>query len=303
MRILERRSAQGSTADLILGTGLVGDAVVQAARLLPNLAADVHFPTAWEDPSKLRSSLVAAAATLHGHRRVRLFWCAGRAAFGSSAEQCAGELEAFEVVLDWAVELSHSADVEFHLTSSAGGLHEGQLLVSAASSALVQRPYGELKLQQERALHASALASRFVYRLSSVYGTPLAGRRMGLVSALVLNALQHRSTQITANSWTQRDFVSAYDVGTFMAQDGKTPTRALHEGVHYLVSGLPLSIWALQLALERHLFTRVPVHYTTGKDNFQSTTFSPSLRPAHWSVSSVESNLPRLVAALQTHGR
>lgn len=302
MRIITRSSEKGTTADLIVGTGLVGDAVVQAVRLLPGLTTDVLVPTTWEEPSALAASLLTAAQTLPTPRRARVFWCAGRAAFSSTADQCANELRAFEVVLQWAVELSTSTDVEFHLTSSAGGLHEGQLLVNEPASARAHRPYGELKLQQERALHAAPLTSRFVYRLSSVYGTPLQGRRMGLVSALVLNALQHRSTQITANSWTQRDFVSANDVGTFMAQEEKPPTRALHEGVHYLVSGLPLSIWSLQLALERRLFTRVPVHYTTGKDNFQSTTFSPALRPTRWSASSVESNLPRLIATAQSLG-
>jgi hypothetical protein len=108
---------------------------------------------------------------------------------------------------------------------------------------------------------------------------------------------------ITAHASTLRDFVAAADVGTFMAQEGNATTRALHDRVHYLVSARPLSIGELHLALERHFFTRVRVNYSTGKDNFESTTFSPRLRPAHWIPSSVESNLPKLVAAMQGRGR
>ena len=202
------------------------------------MLSDVHLATDWND---LGASLAAAAAALKS-QRTRVFWCAGRAGFSSDATQCEAEQRSFETVLRWAEKLE--VPLEFHLASSAGGLHEGQLLVSAGDPLTTARPYAALKRAQEQALTASTLRDRFVYRLSSVYGVPVPGRRLGLISTLVLNALRHRPTTITANASTLRDFVSAEDVGRFMAQEHKAP------GVHYLVSGHPLSVWALQLAVE-----------------------------------------------------
>lgn len=285
MRLIHRSSG---LADVILGVGLVGEQVAEAARLLPGLLSDESFPTKWDS---LQSSLDESTGVLRAlaPTRVRVFWCAGRAGFGADAAQCEGERLRFELVLRWAERLA--APLEFHLTSSAGGLHEGQLLVSAPDAVTTARPYAALKLAQEQALAASTLSARFVYRLSSVYGIPAPGRRLGLISTLVLNALRRRPTLITAHASTQRDFVSAADVGRFMALEEK----AL--GLHYLVSGHPLSIWSLQLAVERALLRPVSVVYSVKKDNVESTSFLPSLRPPLWDASSVEANLPRITQA------
>ena len=291
MRLIHRSTG---VADVFLGVGLVGEQVAQAARLLPGLLSDQVFPTKWD---ALGQALEAATGALRrlGPSRVRVFWCAGRAGFGSDAAQCEGERSSFETVLRWAAGIA--APLEFHLTSSAGGLHEGQMLVSAPHDVTTARPYSALKLAQEEALAASKLSARFVYRLSSVYGLPAPGRRLGLISTLVLNALRRRPTLITAHASTQRDFVSAADVGRFMALEDKP------QGIHYLVSGHPLSIWSLQLAVERALLRPVSVVYSVQKDNVESTTFLPSLRPPQWDASSVEANLPRITQAAQTWAR
>lgn len=288
MRLLRR---EGGQVDLIFGVGLVGARVVESARRLPGstLLQDVVIPVKWEN---LEPSLAEVQLAMRGAERVRLFWCAGRAGFGSDAAQCEGERKSFEAVLGWAEQLA--LPLEFHLASSAGGLHEGQSLVGAPDQVTTARPYAALKLEQEKALAAAKLTSRFVYRLSSVYGVPVPGRRLGLISTLVLNALRHRPTTITADASTLRDFVSAADVGRFIAQEEKT------EGLHYLVSGQPLSVWALQLAVQRALQRPVRVAYSVRKENVASTSFSPSLRPAHWDSSSVESNLPLIASAAQS---
>lgn len=296
MRLLLRSSSSGVVAELIFGLGLVGASVADAARLLPGaeLLQDTSIPTRWD---ALEGSLeeVSRALSACSPQRVRVFWCAGRAGFGSDVAQCDGEQERFETLLRWAERLEYA--LEFHLTSSAGGLHEGQLLVSSPEQVTTTRPYAALKWKQEQALAASSLTTRFVYRLSSVYGVPVPERRLGLISTLVLNALRHRPTLITAHASTLRDFVSAADVGRFMAKEEKAP------GLHYLVSGHPLSVWSLQLAVERTLLRPVSVVYSTQKDNVESTSFLPSLRPAHWDASSVESNLPKITFAAQTWAR
>ncbi len=296
MRLIYRSSPDGEVADLVLGVGVVGEQVAASVTRLPGSVTldDQLIPTQWEDlPTSLERVRVALEA--RPPVRARVFWCAGRAGFGADAAQCEGELANFERALRWAERLK--GPIEFHLASSAGGLHEGQVLVSAPEPVTTERPYAALKLAQERALAASKVTSQFVYRISSVYGPPSPGRRLGLISALVLNTLRHRPTLITANASTQRDFVSAADVGRFMASEAKAP------GLHYLVSGSPLSIWALQLAVERTFQRPVSVVYSIQKDNVASTSFLPSLRPPRWDASSVESNLPRIAQAAQSWAR
>lgn len=289
MRLLRRTSG----LELIFGVGLVGAGVADAIRLLPGsqLLHDTTIPTRWDAlSSSLEEVLVALSASKP--QRVRVFWCAGKAGFASDQAQCALEQQRFETVLRWAEQLE--TPLEFHLASSAGGLHEGQLLVGSPFELNTSRPYAALKLAQEHALQNSRVQHRFVYRLSSVYGVPVPEHRLGLISTLVMNALRRTPTLITAEASTLRDFVSAADVGRFMAQEEKA------EGLHYLVSGHPLSIWSLQLAVERALRRPVSVVYSIKKDNVASTSFLPSLRPAYWEASSVEANLPRITAAAQT---
>ncbi len=287
MRLLHRSSC----VDLILGVGLVGAWVAEAVRLLPGsqLLQDTTLPTRW---NALSSSLEEVRASVQKPPRVRVFWCAGKAGFASDRAQCELERHCFETVLRWAERLE--TQLEFHLVSSAGGLHEGQLLVGSKAEVITTRPYAALKLSQERALQSSSVKQQFIYRLSSVYGVPVPERRLGLISTLVINALRRKPTLITAEASTLRDFVSAQDAGRFMAQEEKA------EGLHYLVSGHPLSIWSLQLAVERALRRPVSVVYSITKDNVASTSFLPSLRPRHWEASSVEANLPRITAAAQS---
>jgi UDP-glucose 4-epimerase len=278
-----------TVTELIFGVGLVGAWVVDAVKRLPGVLSSQSIPTNW---SHLPSSLEEVKKALGEPPRVRVFWCAGRAGFSSTQAECDEELRSFEQFLAWTERLGVPA--EFHLTSSAGGLHEGMLFVTSADQLTTERPYAALKLEQERALEASSIKARYTYRLSTVYGPPVPERRLGLVSTLVLNALRQRSTLITAEASTLRDFVSAVDVGAFIAREEKPA------GLHYLVSGKPLSIWSLQLAVEHVLHRPVRVSYSVRKDNVASTSFSPALKPALWEASSVEANLPLIAAAAQT---
>lgn len=303
MRLVTRQGAGGVEVDAVLGSGLVGQAVTDA------LARDAGFvgahlePTDWTTAAGLEASLQRAGAQVQarGAARVRVFHCAGRAGFSATDAECALELASFERVLRWAEALGPR--VEFHFASSAGGLHEGQLLVSSPAAASPRRPYGRLKWAQEQALLEARIARRFVYRLSSVYGLPAPGRRAGLVATMVLNALRRRSTRVTAYASTLRDYVEAADVASYMTSGLAAPTTALDAGVTYLVHGQALSVTALQVIVERHLFAPIRLHYATDKDNFASITFSPRLKPAQWASGAVATNVPRIVEAVRSQAR
>lgn len=297
MRLFDR----GDVCDVVLGVGLIGGAVCDAIARLPGPPArrTLAMPHQWE-----RASLVEALAraevwlgTEKPAARVRVFWCAGRGGFATNASMLEGEREAFARVLEWAEALSASRAVELHLTSSAGGLHEGQLRVTDASAALATRPYGQLKLEQEALLQHSRLRAKFIYRPASVYGVPRHGNRLGMIPTLVLNAVRRLPTTVTAHSSTLRDYVFAGDVGAYIASDGRAP------GLSYLVSGRPLSIFGLMAEVQRYLQRRPLVVFSTSKDNQASITFAPSLKPADFHPSAFESNVARLVSAVQARPR
>lgn len=249
--------------------------------------------TTWGDVDALTGELRSAGAFMGtGTSRVRVFWCAGRGGFGSTDADLARELTSFNTVLQWAERLSQERPVEFHLTSSAGGLHEGQRRVESPVPAATLRPYGRLKLEQERVLSASQSLTTFIYRPSSVYGVPQGKVRLGMIPTLIRNALARRPSTISASPGTLRDYVAGNDVGQFMAAETNAP------GLHYLVMGYPMSIFALLAVVERALQRQVAVVYTTTRANDQHITFSPALKPPGWRPNALESQVSLLLSAI-----
>jgi hypothetical protein len=214
MRLFDR----GGTCDVVFGVGLIGGAVCQSIARLPGsrVARETSIASDWSAPLAL--SLKTAKQWIGEAPRVRVFWCAGRGGFASSSAALRSELEAFREVVAWSESLPHA---EVHMMSSAGGIHEGQLHVDASTPAKVLRPYAQLKLSQERALEQSRVAEKYVYRVSSAYGVPRRTQRLGMIPTMVLNALRRKPTTVTALSGTLRDYVSAHDVGAYVASEKK----------------------------------------------------------------------------------
>ncbi len=295
MKLFER----GAAVDVVFGVGLIGVTVCDAIRHLPGppVTRETTIPSDWAGALGVANSLKAAdpwIAAAVATRRVRVFWCAGRGGFASSAASLTSELDSFRAVLEWTQGLDQRFPTEFHMLSSGGGIHEGQLRIEGPAPSGALRPYAELKLSQERALEHSQLKKKYVYRPSSVYGVPRRQQRLGMIPTLVLNALRRRPTTISANATTLRDYVSAHDVGAFVAAEGEK------DRCSYLVMGRPTSIFSLQLAVERYLQRQVAVVFTLTKDNSGSITYSPRLKPVGWRPSPIESNLARIVTALQS---
>ena len=292
MRLFDR----GTAVDVVLGVGLVGQALCDGIARLPGsrVARETTIASDWAGAAGLAQSLKAAQQWIgEAPLRARIFWCAGSGGFASTPAALRPELDAFRAVVAWSEALSDRCPTEFHMMSSAGGLHEGQVHVDGTALAGTLRPYAQLKLSQERALEQSRLQEKYVYRPTSVYGGPRGRQRLGMIPKLVLNALRRRPTTIFALASTLRDYVSAHDIGAYVASEGRRP------GVAYLVMGRPTSISGLQLAVERYLQRNVSVVYTLSKNNAAPITFSPRVMPAGWRPSTIESNLARIVTALQ----
>ena len=173
----------------LFGAGLIGCSILAGLAGIAKYAQK-HFPFSWQNAgerqqhaNEIERYIAELAGTEGVPCVVSVIWAAGRAGFLSTSPEILEELSAFRDVLAFADRLGSrlsSARHMFHLTSSAGGLFEGQRLVDQDSKPEPRRPYGELKLGQERLLAKStSQIAKFVYRPSSVYGSAGEGLRLG----------------------------------------------------------------------------------------------------------------------------
>jgi UDP-glucose 4-epimerase len=216
-------------------------------------------------------------------------WAAGKSGFSASDADIEKELEAYDDVLVFAMRASQLADpksLRFHLISSAGGLFEGQRYVGRQSQPSPLRPYGFGKLEQElRLAKICDRLSPFIYRPSSVFGYSTGGR-IGLVTALIRNAL-HRRTSTVFGDWnTIRDYVFADDIGRYVGEIATD--RARLPGIYLLASGKPASIGEVVARVERSMQREISVRFRPSTENSSHNSFRPSALPYGWSPTNLE---------------
>ncbi len=226
MILLESAASGPRHMVLLFGAGLIGSAILRSLRSAGTMSAD-RFPMRWADSGGFASDLGSAEEVVRRRRDagapplLTFVWSAGQASFDAGAEDTAAELARFSEVLSLARRVCsgpREESIHFVMISSAGGLYEGQRIVTEASRPEPRRAYARLKLEQQRLLLERAPALRpTVLLLSSVYGLARAGQRAGLVSTLIVNGLRRRVTTISGTMSTLRDFVWAGDVGRFAA--------------------------------------------------------------------------------------
>ena len=292
-------TAGGRHAVALFGLGLVGSAILSAIHRNSG-ARGQSLAFGWLDEAAREVESAAIVACLDAIARnagdkpltLDIVWAAGRGGFQASTEEFSGEMAAFDAVLALTQTLATrhpEARLGFHLVSSAGGLFEGQRLVGADSVPSPQRAYGAVKLRQEAllaALPASVAVS--VYRPSSIYGFKVGGRA-GLISTLVVNAINNRTTRIFGDLNTLRDYVFVQDVGRFIARrliDGDTrppgPPRTF-----LLASGKPTSMHEIVREIETRLHRRLLLKFDVAPSNARHMSFRPAALPAHWQPSAL----------------
>ncbi|HEX7828409.1 MAG TPA: NAD-dependent epimerase/dehydratase family protein [Thermoanaerobaculia bacterium] len=282
---------------LAFGAGLIGTSVIDSLRLRTPLSLSV-LPLDWSDASRRATDLAhveseAMNAAVRG-ARISILWSAGRAGFNGSEQSTALELDSWREVLAMSARIAgRFKGVAFHLVSSAGALFEGQRLVTRDAEPLPRRPYGRLKLEQERLLLAEdRFAARCIYRVSTAYGPLRPNVRAGLVSALLLAAARREVTRITGRMDTLRDFVFSDDVGAFIADAilGSEP----RDEISVLASGRPSSLMEVQSMVEQVVGRRLLVTYERETANAEDITFAASLLPPSWQPSDLRWNIGRL---------
>lgn len=297
MKLLRTGDGRESPRQIgLFGSGLLGSAIRRsiASRFS---AEETLLPVAWSDREVRERDLTAVERAMERgpafEGPLTLIWAGGKAGFGSSPEETGEELQGFQAVLSMAerlAKLGRERPIRFLLLSSAGGLFEGQRLVDSTSSPSPRRPYGELKLEQERRLAAASILQSTIVRLSSVYGRIRHGHRLGLISTLIANAIRRRASTIVGSMSTLRDFVFAEDVADFLVEDLLFRETAA-PGLMTLASGRPVSIYEARRLIEGISRTRVFVTFARHGLNAEDITFSPSLHPAGWRPGDLRTNV------------
>jgi UDP-glucose 4-epimerase len=228
-------------------------------------------------------------------------WAAGAAGFGASQSEAEKDLDGFGDVIDLAVRVrTAGAPTVLHVVSSAGGLYEGGHQVDVSAAPSPRRPYGHMKVEQERlAIAQSGDIAVEIYRPSSVYTAPGGGRRAGLVGVLLGNGTMRRPSTIIGALDTVRDYVHARDVGRHIAQAIATPTDRDGVNVSMLVAAEPVSIARVVREVE-HIIRRPLLLEIRDAWNAEDITFSKSVRPVGFRPMSLVEGMNATYLAIRT---
>lgn len=301
---------------LVFGVGLIGETLVAelsrrgfsvVTRLAfswqpatgANRGRETDTICEWMDA---RMNTHANAGASDSGMSIDIVWSAGRGGFASTWATLDKELSAFQAVIALSarlLEMRPLAAYRFHLTSSAGGLYEGQMNVDEKAVITSVRPYSELKLEQEQQLHAVAapLVKR-IYRPSSVYGFVSLKSRLGLIATLINNGMRGQVTNIFADALTVRDYVLVRDIATFMAQKIEAGTGE-SEVTYLLASAKPTSVHEVLVLLERILDR--PLHYVfrPTQENTSSNTYSPNALANGFHPQDLETGMRSVLLAMR----
>lgn len=276
---------------LVFGLGMIGSSIREKLLELEyrQLSA-IDFD--WQTSAKWGESLGQVAADCSAHTppvtRLSVLWSAGKNGFHCTDDEAASENECFRAVVDFIAKLKASLDgvtFDFHYISSAGGLFEGQRVIKRSSIPTPMRPYGRLKLAQEKLLQECF--GRYevaIYRPSSVYGPMEQKAQQGLINNLVKNARSGRETALDSHVMSLRDYVYTGDIGGFVAKRIKAGLTATGDGpVKFLVSARCSSIFEVVRKIEQTLHLKIRFRYDESFGNHRNITFSDSVLPQGWS--------------------
>ena len=239
----------------IFGVGLVGSAIVKSLTLFEkfdvrNEMSDWRFL----DNFQFQLNDLSNTVEVRNLKRIDWVWSAGKAGFAANENEVDSEFLFYRVFLEQIKKLEEQLGIKgkscIHLVSSAGGLFEGQRVISKDAKPQPKRPYGQLKFKQENLLLDMFHNRCRIYRPSSIFGFYEKGQRVGLITNLIINTLRSKVTSIYGNIDTQRDYVWVGDVGDFIAGKVWFDFRSKDDGsnqTHFLVSAKPTSIFEIIL--------------------------------------------------------
>lgn len=287
------RSTTTKRAIVIIGVGLVGSSIVKSLLLFENFHVQ-KLKSDWRRLDNFITDLAAIADEfkLEKINQVDWVWSAGKAGFAAVEEEVQREFAFFEAFLKQIATFKsrYGGQVKSrtHLVSSAGGLFEGQRVMSRHASPLPKRPYGHLKLRQERLLIEMFPGESLVYRPSSIFGFYAKGQRVGLITNLIVNTLRAGTTSIFGKIDTLRDYVWCGDVANFIALKIWFDFGNETEEIHFLVSGKPTSIFEIQYTIQTITNLKVLQKFDKNFSNADQIVFSQNIVSDGWRSSPLD---------------
>lgn len=215
-----------------------------------------------------------------------IVWSAGKAGFSASADEVQNEFICFKKIilsLLYDTEVNQPFHKTIHLISSAGGIYEGSRKNQTSLTPSPVRPYGHLKIEQERfILSLRGNISTKIYRLSSVYGHINFKRRMGLIPTLIYNGLNYKVSSIFGNMHTLRDYIFCDDIGKYIGN--KIIENNLDPGSYLLASGKPTSILEVKKLIEDIIGRKIFIKYNIDKSNYRDICFQKKQLPENLDI-------------------
>jgi len=220
----------------------------------------------WSDQNQsivqLESNLENFLASIsHDHENFCIVWAAGHATVSSDAETCQKEQLVFESFLQVLNRVNTAGRGRFFLTSSAGGVYAGSPNPPFAndSPTMPTSNYGLLKLSQEQAALQLSDWRVNIGRISNLYGPGQdLNKLQGLVSRLVLAALEKKTINIYVPLDTIRDFIYVQDAAETILE---IVTGSHSPVISVIASGEPKSLGAVIHQVQDIIRVKIPVAY------------------------------------------
>lgn len=284
---------------ILVGRGLVGDSVYRKF-IQSGYFESSKLSVDWSKLSivleqDLKCILDKELPALIGNDEVVIVWAAGAAGFNANQKQTEAEYEFFSKLISVLIEnISNKIEsiIRVFLLSSIGGLYEGQVLVSNNSVPMPKRPYGELKLKQEKYLTSLENVQVQIFRLTSVYGYINPQHRMGLIQTMMQNGINRSVTAIFGSPFTLRDYVWVEDIANMIywaSQNGGINLEVFH-----LASGNAVSIESIKAKVEYVLRRRLFLSYMFDQTNALNICCKGDTYDGLWRATNIEHNLIRM---------
>lgn len=226
-----------------------------------------------------------------------ILWSAGKCDFYSSEKETFEEFTCFKKILSFMTNIKFiqsNIDLTVHLISSAGGIFEGSAQKQLENKPSPIRPYGFLKLKQEKfVLNLPSHIKKKIFRLSSVYGYIDVKKRMGLIPTLIYNGLTHRVSSIVGDVSTLRDYIFCMNIGNFIGNNIIDHDQE-PEKLFLLASGKPSSIGEVQKEVQDTIGRKIYIKYLNFKNNRRDICFNKNQIPKNLQLTDIRTGVRRI---------
>jgi len=261
---------------VVFGAGLIGSECLRQLEIA-GYSLKSRWASAWTQPSIISQNIDELCTVLSeaGCTELSVLWSGGKAGFDATEESVALELSQFQQIMNALKIGCEKSRIRQNviMLSSAGGVFEGQALVDEASIPSPARPYGRLKLNQEKYAISMDFSSLWILRPTSVFGRISLSKRMGLIPRMIFNASTGQTTSIFGRPDTLRDYIPVEDVARVVVQCLESQAQQKIQ-VDIICSGKPTSIFEIQRQVEEVVRTKMSVVYVS-QSNAQNMTFRP----------------------------